>query len=271
MGAIPLILEVDGKEIEVEANPNEKLLEVGARAVPPEKWDQSIVSTTSGLTVDPSKSVKEITRETGETRFKILARGDQGGIPEFPNFLIRVRISDSCWHERELEEIKRIKMLNNLITRNNPGFGYVNPRITDLDGHKVVNGWFKTIGFGSVEFHVFLPPAYPNVHPESTISGRFFDMYSKAYLHHHLYPYRIGGREVLAICGDKDYLYKWTGRLGVAHYIADVLVPWIKLESKALAKKMNQKSRTPESFPTNPIIDILRGFDSNSSGKLRRL
>ncbi len=35
MGAIPLILEVDGKEVEVEANPNEKLLEVGARAVPP--------------------------------------------------------------------------------------------------------------------------------------------------------------------------------------------------------------------------------------------
>jgi len=35
VGAIPLILEVDGKEVEVEANPNEKLLEVGARAVPP--------------------------------------------------------------------------------------------------------------------------------------------------------------------------------------------------------------------------------------------
>lgn len=38
MGAIPLILEVDGEEIFVEANPNERLFEIGMRAIPPEKW-----------------------------------------------------------------------------------------------------------------------------------------------------------------------------------------------------------------------------------------
>jgi|Deesub1362B_J571_1020462.scaffolds.fasta_scaffold00596_19 hypothetical protein len=134
-------------------------------------------------------------------------------------------------------------MLNNLIAKYNPGFGYVNPRMGDLDNHKVVNGWFKTNGFGSVEFFVYISPAYLTVPPETAIYGRFLERYLDSQLKRHLYHYRIGGNEILVICGDKDLLYRWSGRWGVAHYISKVLIPWIHLESKALARELGKITR----------------------------
>jgi len=50
-------------------------------------------------------------------------------------------------------------------------------------------------------------------------------------------------------------LLNWSGRLGVAHYISDIVFPWILLESKELAKKLN----VPISGNTLEILRILRG------------
>lgn len=253
MGAIPLILEVDGEEIYVEANPNERLFEVGMRAVPPEKWRESIITTTAGLPVDPNKTVKDIVRETGETRFRILSEGDQGIIPDFPNFLSKVTVNSPKWNERAREEIVRIKMLNNLIRRNNPGFAYVNPVFYTYKGLKMVKGWVRIGGFGSVELLVFLPPAYPLVHPEASLRGRFFDKYMASNFHKHVYPFNVNGEEITVICGDKKYLQKWTGKLGIAHYISDVVFPWIQIGCEALGEKSTTFREVSD------ILRILRG------------
>ncbi|ADB57676.1 hypothetical protein [Archaeoglobus profundus] len=253
MGAIPLILEVDGEEIYVEANPNERLFEVGMRAVPPEKWRESIIATTSGLPVDPGKTVRDIVRETGETRFRVLSEGDQGIIPDFPNFLRNVKVNSPKWNERAREEIVRIKMLNNLIGRNNPGFAYVNPAFYTYEGLKTVKGCIRVGSYGSVELLVFLPPAYPLVHPEATLRGRFFDKYMASNIHKHVYPFYINGKKIIVVCGDKKYLQNWTGRLGIAHYISDVVFPWIRIGYEALGEKSTTLREMSD------ILRILRG------------
>lgn len=258
MGAIPVVIEVDGEEIYTEANPNESLLEVAARVVPPEKWEESIVSTPAGNNVDPNKTVRELVRETGETRFKVLSAGDQGVIPGFPNFLRDVKVKDSDWYKREREEVIRIKMLNNTIANYNPGFGYVNPVFLNYESYKVIKGWATANCFGSVEFIIFLPLNYPSVPPEATLYGRFFNEYMRSNIHRHTYDFSVGEKRIPVICGDRDFIYKWTGRFGVAHYISSVLFPWIHLESMVLARKKG----IPVSIKQHrhiDIIDILRG------------
>ncbi len=235
MGAIPLVIEVDGREYTVEADHNETLFEVLQRTVPENRWGGSPPTTSSGITVDPSRLVRDIVRDTNETRFVILSRGDQGGIPLFPKFLRDVEPDSPKWPEREKEEIIRMEMLNRLVRKNNPGFAYTNPKFYEIDEFKVVNGWIKTI-LGPVSFKIILSDLYPLEHPEASLSGKFFDEYMKCvYIHTHtFYPLNVR-----IICGDQKFLRKWSGKYGVAHYISRVLFTWIILESQELSRIMD--------------------------------
>lgn len=252
MGSIPLVLEVDGEEVFIEADPNEKLIEVCSRAVPPEKWDESIISTTAGIPVDPNRPIKELIRETNETRFRVVSEGHQGAIPDFPQFLWNATVNSPNWPYRAREELIRIKMLNNLLEKVNPGFAHIYESIYSYNGLKLIKGWVRVENFGSVQLSILLPPAYPLTYPETALHGRFFDKYNDSTcFHKHVYKYRINGEEVSVICGDERYLSKWTGRLGVAHYVSDVVFPWIHIAHKQL--------RGNSDFGLSKILKILRG------------
>lgn len=168
-----------------------------------------------------------------------------------PPFLRRVTVNSPRWNERVREEIIRMRMLNNLINTNNPGFAYINPAFYVYNGLKMVRGWVKVGRFGSVRLFIFLPVAYPLVHPEAAISGEFFEKYMASDLHKHVYPFNVNGEVITVICGDRKFLQRWTGKLGVAHYVSDVVFPWIHCEYNRLTKK--------EVFDFSDILRILRG------------
>ncbi len=235
MGMIPITIEVDGELQEIDARPDETLLNICTSVIPPEKWEECIIHTPSGQVVDPTKPIREVVRETNETRFRVLPRGVEGGIPEFPSFLRNITVKDPRWREREIEEIIRIKMLNNRVINNNPGFGYINPKFISYEGHKVVEGWVRVGEKESISVRIILPMNYPKVPPETEVRGRFIDRYIKSNLHKHLYEYKLkSGKKILALCGDQTYLKKWSGRFGIVHYVEKIIFSWVHARIKEM-------------------------------------